>query len=147
MTESVAPPRRVGHIDELAISRHVVLTEDIQTLRESPGSGVEGARTVNRIELAERRYKDIITTKLVGLERPERYFEFPVSKILAWIHDHAGFNLGGEFRVCRPSVPNQANTGAYTDAFPWMPLVVTVSQQGGCNCDPGGVIAERWNRP
>ena len=43
---------------------------------------------MDRLELAERRYRDIVADNLPGMERGKRYWGMPTSKLLAWIDDY-----------------------------------------------------------
>jgi len=43
---------------------------------------------VDRIELAERRYADIVGDELSATAPGERYWRMPVSKILAWVNEY-----------------------------------------------------------
>ena len=43
---------------------------------------------MNRIERAERRYRDIVTDELVSMAPETRYRRMPVAKILAWIDNY-----------------------------------------------------------
>ena len=43
---------------------------------------------MNRIELAERRYRDIIPERLAATDRAARYWRMPLSEIEAWISEY-----------------------------------------------------------
>jgi hypothetical protein len=43
---------------------------------------------MNRLELAERRYRDIVTDELVGTAKSDRYWEMPSDRLIAWLEHY-----------------------------------------------------------